>query len=343
MEKVENKTILAGDIGATKTILALYPLSGTGAGEALTETKYRNDDFDSFEEMVGDFLSHLSPGPETACFGIAGPVLGNRVTMTNRNWVVNASSLQAEYGFSRVELINDLVATALGTTVLGEEEILTINTGRSQSDSNIAVIAPGTGLGESFLTISDDGLLAHASEGGHSSFAPRNEQQIALWRYVHLQHEHVSTELVCSGRALPELYAFLKAGGGFEFEQLDEELDRAHSLVPGIIHAALEYEKSHEQSHRLAGAVLSLFLDILAAEAANLALKVLALGGVFIGGGIMPRIVSLVDPSLFMDIFSQGVYGDMLSAIPVHIILNPRTALLGAVVKARDIAGKDEG
>ncbi len=327
------KIILAGDIGATKTNLAVYPMAGQRLS-ALLEKKYRNAEFASLGEIVADFLARLAETPASCCFGIAGPVTDGRVAMTNRDWVVDVRQLKAEFGFSRVELINDLAATALGTTVLEEDELLTINTGRSQPGGNIGVIAPGTGLGEAFLTSRNDGIRAHASEGGHASFAPRNEQQVALWRYMRQQYEHVSCELVCSGRALPELYGFLRAGGAYDAERLDNELAQADSAVPHIISAALKYGESRSPHYELAGAVVELFLDILAAEAANLALKILAVGGIFIGGGIMPRIVPLFDGARFMDIFCRGVYADLLSAIPLHIIVNPKTALLGAAVRA---------
>ena len=192
----------------------------------------------------------------------------------------------------------------------------------------IGVIAPGTGLGEAFILRKKEFYLTGASEGGHAGFAPRNHQQVALLDFLLQQEEHISVEKVCSGLGLPRLYDFL-ATRNHPPENLRRELTEANDRTPILVNAGLKALASGDTDH-ICVQTLQLFVDILAAEAANLALKVLATGGIYFGGGIPPRILPFFTPKHFMNIFAHGVYRQLLADIPVHIILNPKTALIGA-------------
>ena len=320
--------LLAGDIGGTKTSLALHR-AGSWPGPPLAEATYRNAAYDSPAAMISEFLAANDSRPDHACFGVAGPVHDNRVRLTNLDWFIDGEKLRRQFGLKSVSLVNDLVATAMGAVHLPADRLKTINGGQPASRGAIAVIAPGTGLGEAFIIRDRDRLLPCPSEGGHASFAPENARQAALLEFMQRRFEHVSVEQVCSGLGLPSLYDFLKTEIA-EPPWLAERLGGAGDRTPVIVAAALKALNDQESAGKLAVATLHLFVDILAAEAANLALKVLATGGVYIGGGIPPRILPLLEPDRFMARFRRGVYREMLGRIPVHVILEPETALLGA-------------
>lgn len=320
--------LLAGDIGGTKTSLALHQ-AVSWPGPPLAEATYRNAAYDNPAAMVREFLTKNDIRPDHACFGVAGPVLDNQVQLTNLDWFIDGEELRQQFGMKSVNLVNDLVATAMGAVHLPEDRLKTINAGQPGSQGTIAVIAPGTGLGEAFLVRDQDRLLPCPSEGGHASFAPENAMQSSLLEFMQRRLKHVSVERVCSGRGLPNLYDFLKTEIA-EPPWLAKRMRGAGERTPVIVEAALNALNDQESSGKLAIETLHLFVDILAAEAANLALKVLATGGVYIGGGIPPRILPLLEPDRFMARFRRGVYWEMLGRIPVHIILEPETALLGA-------------
>jgi glucokinase len=318
------RTVLAGDIGGTKTTLALYDRTGI----LLRETTFRNREFSGLEQVLARFLEPENAPPLRACFGIAGPVHANRVRMTNLNWSMDGEQLAEKLGAEQVLLVNDLVATAAGAVALPPESLRTLNPGRPVDGGVIAVLAPGTGLGESFVLNLDGKKHPFPTEGGHSSFAPRNDEQVELLQFLRDKRDHVSVEQVCSGMAIPDLYRFMTTRHA-EPTWLRDELAHTEDRTPIIVTAAnqaLQGKRSCEPALQ----ALRLFVDILAAEAANLCLKVLALGGVYIGGGMPPRLLSFFEPRRFMDIFCRGVYSTMLAQIPVHIILEPGTALIGA-------------
>ena len=319
--------LLAGDIGATKTALALFPMDRE-QDEPLSEETVENANFASFEDIVESFLNRNDVQPDYACFGAAGPVRDNRVKMTNLNWTLDANVLQQHLGIRSVTLINDLVSTAMGAVNLPAGSILTLNAGISDHLGGIGVIAPGTGLGEAFLIRNQGNWLPIPSEGGHSSFAPTNEQQRRLLHYMAKRYSHVSTEMVCSGQWLPHLYDFLCEEQGSENLFVDYP-DPTRIIVDAALAA---YERKEES---IAVHALQLFTAILASECANLALKFLATGGVYIGGGLPPRILPFLKAGDFMQFFARGDYRDMLLAIPVHVILEPKTSLLGAAAYGR--------
>lgn len=321
--------LLAGDIGASKTSLALYD-PATGPLAPMVATTVPNASAPSLEDIIENFLQGQQVRPQFACLGVAGPVIDNRVRMTNLNWTVDGRVLQQQFGLERITLINDLVATAMGTIHLPADSLHTINPGQPDPVGAVAVIAPGTGLGEAFLIRRHQHIYPYPSEGGHCSFAPTGEQQIRLLRYLAEKQGHVSTEQVCSGRAIPSLYQFLSTERSAGPDRPAPLPGADRDPTQAIITEALAALARGEAEDSIAAATLQLFCSILAAEAANLVLKVLATGGLFIGGGIPPRILPFLHRPTFMSLFSRGVYEEMLCTVPVHVILEPQTALIGA-------------
>ena len=319
--------LLAGDIGGTKTNLAIFsPEAGLRA--PLAEATFPSTDYPSLEALVREFLAQLDLKPEGASFGVSGPVVAGRVTITNLPWVIDETQLQAALNLSFVHLLNDLEAIAHAVPLLEPADLHTLNEGQPTPSGNIAIIAPGTGLGEAFLTWDGSRYRPHASEGGHTDFAPTNPLEVELLRYLQHRYEHVSYEWVCSGQGLPNIYAFLKDSGYAEEPAwLAGQLAAADDPTPVIVNMALDEEKPCE----LCAATLNTFVSVLGAEAGNLALKVLATGGVYLGGGIPPRILPALKHERFMEAFRhKGRLSGLLAHMPVHVILNPKVALLGA-------------
>jgi glucokinase len=257
---------------------------------------------------------------------VAGPVVGNRAHITNLPWVIDAAVIAQTFAIPNVYLLNDLEAIANAVTHLEPDDLTTLNAGRPEKNGAIAVIAPGTGLGEAFLIWTGTHYQAHPSEGGHAAFGPGNAEQIELLRYLHGRYRHVSYERVCSGIGIPNLYDFLKWSGRHpELEMTAQLMAAAGDFTPIIVSAAIQ------NNDPLCLAVLDLFVDILGDEAGNLALKVLATGGVYIGGGIPPRILTQLQQPRFLQAFRRkGRFADLMSAMPIHVIRHPQAALLGA-------------
>lgn len=319
--------LLAGDIGATKAILALFSPEN-GPRVPLSEATFPSARYPSLEAIVREFLSQIDMPVERACFGVAGPVVGGRSEITNLSWIIDAREIQAALNLPSVELLNDLEAIAWAIPLLEPKDLRTLNAGQPVSGGAIAVIAPGTGLGEAFLTWDGTRYHPHATEGGHADFAPTNEQQVGLLRYLLQRFGHVSYERVCSGLGLPNIYAYLK-GSGYAPEPpwLAERLAAAEDPTPVIVNAAL----SGEEGADLCVATLDMFVSILGAEAGNLALKTLATAGVYLGGGIPPRILPALENGHFMQAFcAKGRHASLMARVPVHVILNPKVALMGA-------------
>jgi glucokinase len=319
--------LLAGDLGGTKTNLAVFsPEAGPRA--PLAEATLPSADYPNLEALVRDFLAQTDLEVERASFGVAGPVVAGRATVTNLAWVIEEGALREALGLSSVRLLNDLVAIAYAVPFLEPADLHTLNEGQPAPGGAIAVVAPGTGLGEAFLTWDGTRYRAYASEGGHASFAPGSPLQTELLLYLQNRFGHVSCERVCSGRGIPNIYAFLKdSGHAREPAWLAERLEAADDPTPVIVNAALDSERPCE----LCIATLDTFVSILGAEAGSLALKVLATGGVYLGGGIPPRILSALEQARFLETFRRkGRMAGLLARVPVHVILNPKVALLGA-------------
>jgi glucokinase len=316
--------ILAGDIGGTHARLA-FVTSEDGRFTIVTEASFPSREHASLEEVLDQFLSDHRRPVEQACFGVAGPVRGNRSDATNLPWVVDGRSLAKRLRLDEVRVINDLEATAYGIGALAAEDFLVLQAGTAGARGNTAVIAAGTGLGEAGLYW--DGRRHHpfATEGGHADFAPQDALQTELLQYLRTQFDHVSYERVLSGPGLFNIYRFLRdAGRAEEPAWLAGQLkDRDPS--PVITRVGLE------GTSELCVRALDLFVSVYGAEAGNLAQKLLATGGVYVGGGIAPQILPKLKTPIFRLAFlAKGRMQPLLEAIPVRVILNEKAGLLGA-------------
>ena len=319
--------LLAGDIGGTKTNLAVYS-PDVGPRAPVKEATFPSGRYASLEELARDFLTQVDLAVERASFGVAGPVVRGRARITNLPWVLDEVKLEEALGLSPVRLLNDLEAIAHAVPWLEPDDVCTLNEGQPEPGGSMAIVAPGTGLGEAYLTWDGARYRAYASEGGHSDFAPSNPLEVELLRYLQDRFDHVSCERVCSGRGIPNIYAFLRDSGHAEEPAwLAEQLAAADDPTPVIVKAA----QDKERPCKLCLATLQTFVSILGAEAGNMALKVLATGGVYLGGGIPPRILPALQGERFMKAFRRkGRLTGLMDRVPVHVILNPKVALLGA-------------
>lgn len=313
--------IVAGDIGGTKTHLAL--INEKDPKLILKQKKYPSKDFESLEAILLDFLQGES-SISSACFGIAGPIENGRCHATNLQWVIDSQEIVKRLQIKRVHLINDLEANAWGIGWLKESEMLILNKG-IQVDGNQALIAAGTGLGQAGFFW--DGKRHHpfACEGGHCDFGPMDQEQVELWRYLKSQYDHVSYERILSGPGLFSLYQFLIHSGK------EKECENTKKAMGLDNPSKVITEKAMKKECKACMRALDLFVFIYGGEAGNLALKFLSFGGLFIGGGIAPKIVEAMTNGLFMKGFlSKGRFTKLLSQIPIKLILNENTALLGA-------------
>jgi glucokinase len=336
---VKKIMLLAGDIGATKTNLGIYSPE-KGSREPLVQSTFPSPKYSSLETLTREFLNTADVKVDSASFGIAGPVIKGQAKTTNLPWVIDEVQLRKTLHLSSVRLLNDLEAIAYGVTILGPEDLHTLNTGMPILGSTLAVIAPGTGLGEAFLTWNLTRYQAHASEGGHADFGPTNPVEMDLLQYLHDKFGHVSYERICSGHGLPSIYAFLKDRGyAVEQDWLAEQLKAVDDPTPLIVDVALDKERPCE----LCIATLRIFVSVLGAEAGNLALKVLATGGVYLGGGIPPRIIPALEDKDFMESFTgKGRFSELLARVPVHVIMNPKIALIGAAYYGLELLQQSE-
>ena len=321
--------LLAGDIGGTKTVLAVCSTEA-GPHAPLVEATFPSSRYGRLEAIVREFLENVNMQVDRACFGVAGPVVAGEAQVTNLPWLMSEASLMESFGWSAARLLNDLESIAYAIPILEPDDVHTLNIGTPVEYGNIGVIAPGTGLGEAFMTWEGSRYRAHASEGGHSSFAPSSELEDGLLSYMRIQlgHGHVSYERVCSGLGIPNIYEYLKHSGYAEEPTwLAEAIAGAADPTPVIMDSAL----GKSQTCALTAATLATFISILGSESGNLALKVLATGGIYLGGGIPPRIRAPLDDPEFLEAFRhKGRFRQLLTQMPVHVILNPKTALLGA-------------
>jgi glucokinase len=325
------KHVLAGDIGGTKTILALYALDGAGLKQ-VRETTYASQEHRGLEKLVEGFLSGGREKVHAAAFGIAGPVVGARVKTTNLPWLVRAAAIEKATGGARVRLLNDLEATALGGLFAPKSAVHWLVRGTRRA-ANVAVIAAGTGLGQAFLYWDGTRHRPVATEGGHVDFAPRNDRELALFVYLQRKLGRVSYERVLSGPGLVNIFSFL-----------DEEVGRPVS-------AEVRERLRTDDPARVIGEsglggtcvacseALDVFVSVYGAQAGNLALTVMATGGVLVGGGIAAKLLPRLRGGDFVAAFlDKGRYREFLSAIPIGILLDPKTALHGAAHAAAELA-----
>lgn len=317
--------LLAGDIGGTKSRLAIFA-DGADPRRPLVEEVLPSGRFSGIGALIRAFLKRTDQSADRACFAIAGPVVDGRATATNLPWIADAEEIRREFGFRSVRLLNDLAATVRAVPLLEPGELRTLSPGEPAADGVIAMIAPGTGLGEAFLTREEGRWLEHASEGGHADFAPGDALEEELLQELRKEFDHVSYERVCSGPGILRIYRFLRERGSREEPAgLAAKLAAAADPVQAIVEQALA-EKSG-----ICGRAVGLFCSILGAEAGNLALKTLSTGGVYIGGGIAPRLLPFLEDESFLAAFRRkGRMAGLLTRMPLHVILEPRAALIGA-------------
>jgi glucokinase len=316
--------ILAGDIGGTKTHLGLYRAGDSGL-TCIFDRVYPTQQFPSLEMIVGDFNKDHEP-IRVACLGVPGPVSAGRARPTNIAWEITEQSLSNALNGASIRLVNDLTATAYGMLYLQPSDVVELQKGETlPQPANIAVIAAGTGLGEAGLIVANAGWSPVPTEGGHCDFAPRGAEQVALLQFLEREFGHVSYERALSGPGLHNLYRFLlEYLPQPEPEWLRQEM--VHEDPSAVISKAALAGNDPRCEH-----ALELFTAIYGAEAANLALKFLAFGGLYIGGGIAPKILPLMQGGAFMRSFlTKGRLNEILERVPVRISLNEDTALLGA-------------
>lgn len=317
--------ILAGDIGGTNTRLALFE----GTPDRLTPRDiqvFPSPQFSGPAEIVRKYLATHNQAVQGAAFGLPGAVVDGRVQTTNLPWVVDSRHLAQELGLDRVDLINDLFANAHGIAMLQDSDFVALNAGTPSPTGNRALISAGTGLGEAGLLAEvGGGFRPFPSEGGHCDFAPANELQIDLLRYLFGRFEHVSYERVLSGPGLHNIYEFLR-----DTQRAEEPAWLADEIKNGDPSAAIA-KSALAGSAAIAVQALDIFVSIYGAEAGNLTLKVVATAGAFIGGGIAPKILAKLKGPAFMNAFTaKGRFQTLLSHVPVRVITNDKTALFGA-------------
>lgn len=318
--------ILAGDIGGTKTVLSIFTRDNNGSMTCLQEQTYSSQQFPKFDDILTAFLPSGAT-IKSACFGVAGPVVNQRCQTTNLPWLLDAEELKIKLGTANVKLLNDLEAMALGMLHLPEHDLVTLNPNAETQAGNIAVIAAGTGLGEAILYWDGNKHHPMATEGGHSDFAPKNARQDLLLAYLRRCYpDHVSCERILSGSGFSRLYDFL-CDQGFAPPCPDVPYNDS-----GIDRNAVISRLGVAGKDPLCAEAVRIFVEIYGAETGNLALKSLATGGIFIGGGIGPKILPALQDGNFMRMFkAKGRFVTLLEKIPVKLSLNPRTPLIGAL------------
>lgn len=329
---------LVGDIGGTKVRLGICAASEPSEPPTIRRIEtYSSTDADCLASLISPYLSRNTLPVTGAVLAVAGPVSQGQSRITNLPWMLSEDQLQADLNIPSVRLINDLEAVAYAVPYLRSDDTHVLNPGVPVPGGTIGVIAPGTGLGESFLTTGSSGYQAHASEGGHTDFAPTREIEIELLHFLMKDHDHVSVERVCSGMALRDIYRFFRDHEGMaESPGVIDALTGASDPAAVIVQGAM----GTEQPCDLCRVALEMFVSVLGAEAGNLALTTLATGGIYLGGGIPPRILPILDDGRFMETFrSKGRMSGLLSRIPVHVILDAQAALQGAAHVAGRLVG----
>jgi glucokinase len=318
---------VAGDIGGTKTRLAIVRVVGTRVSIE-REIIYPSRDFATFETLLADFLTGMQV-PAYAAFGIAGPVRGRAVRTTNLPWYIDADVLQQRFGFQVCTLLNDLESIACGLPALGVEDLSTLQRGDADARGNAAIIAAGTGLGEAGLYWDGRRHHPYATEGGHTSFCPQDDLEIDLLRYLQRLHGHVSWERIVSGMGVVDLHEFLRAYRKSVVPLWLSDEMRAGDAAAAISRAAAV------GSDDICIETMDRFVQFYGAEAGNLALKAMSRGGMYVGGGIAPKILPMLQRGTFIEAFlGKGRMRHVLEAMPVRVILNERAALYGPALRA---------
>jgi glucokinase len=310
--------IVAGDIGGTKVLLQLVDVSQAGRLVS-AEERYESNAYATFDAMLQAFFDAHVAGPvAAACFAVAGPVFGDRAEVTNLTWKMDATALAKKFSIGRVSLINDFYAVALGVPILAPGDSIALNTGSRINFAPIAILGAGTGLGQANLVHEGSKWNVVPSEGGHSDFAPQDEEQTRLFLSLHAKYGHVSWERLLSGAGLVNIHNFLTG----EERPYDESLP-------------MEIAKSLAAGDSVAARTFAIFVDIYGAEAGNMALRLLARGGVYLAGGVAAKNIEQFTDGRFMQAFlRKGRFQHILAEIPVNLITNPKVGLLGAAEMA---------
>ncbi|MGE0683678.1 MAG: glucokinase [Candidatus Binatia bacterium] len=323
--------ILAGDVGGTKTLLAVYAITQADKLTLIREGRFASKEYDRLETIVQGFLREGNERIEASAFGIPGPVLDGEVQVTNLPWKVSSPSLSQATSCFRIRLMNDLETTAYGSLFLPPNDVLTLNPGKHHR-GNRAIIAAGTGLGQAFLFWDGARYWPAATEGGHTDFAPRTEQEVALLAFLQKRYGRVSYERILSGPGLVNVFDFLREEQHKHIAPVVEE--RLQNEDP----AAVVGESGVNEICATCAEAVDLFLNTYGAQAGNLALTIMALGGVYIGGGIITKLRSRLSVSQFMKAFlDKGRLSALMAEIPVHVLLNPKTSQLGAAHAAKEL------
>lgn len=303
--------LVAGDVGGTKTLLRC--IEDDGAVSA--EQRFASGEYPTFDELLRAFAANVPGTVDAACFAVAGPVVDGRAELTNLGWTMEEKALASAFGIARVSLINDFYAIALGVPLLTESDLVSLHRGHRDRTAPIGILGAGTGLGEAIVTWHEGVHQVIATEGGHADFAPQDEEQSRLFAFLHAQLGHVSWERVVSGMGLVNIFTFL--GGD------------ASASAADIAHLASSGDARAERA-------FTIFVDLYGAEAGNLALRILARGGIFLAGGIAAKNVDRFTDGKFVEAFTRkGRFRTLLETIPVDLIVNEKVGLIGAGEAAR--------
>lgn len=327
-----NKIILAGDVGGTKTLLALYECGGSHLVE-LKSKKYSSTDYANLELIVKEFLESQQITPASAAFGIPGPVEHGVVKSTNLPWIVDEKLLSKNLHIPKVKIVNDLAATAYQIPFLKDDEkILIKESGKEKRSERYVVVAPGTGLGQAFLICENDKKIVLASEGGHTDFAPTNELELELLHFLLKKFERVSYERIISGSGLPNIFDFLVEGKFVKPE--DETIERMKTEDRAVVIS----EMALKHKDKVCEKALDIFVSVLGAHSGNLVINLLATGGVYLGGGIPHKILSKLQDGIFTKSFvNKGRLKPIVDETPVYVIKNNLAALHGAARIAENL------
>lgn len=305
------RRVIAGDIGGTKTLLRCVEATG----EVSAEQRFDSVAFASFDDLFSAFLPLVPGVVDAACFAVAGPVFGGRAEVTNIGWIMDAAHLEGRFAIRRVSIINDFYAVALGMPLLAHEDLISLNRGVRDRTAPMAVLGAGTGLGQALVTHGAGGWVVIPGEGGHADFAPQDEEQARLFVALSRKyHGHVSWERLLSGTGLQNIYEFLT----------------------GRIAEPAAISSLAEAGDEAAVRTMRVFADIYGAEAGNMALRVLARGGVFLAGGIAAKNVPFFTDGRFLEAFlRKGRFRELVESVPVDLVVDETVGLMGAVEMAK--------
>ncbi len=329
-----NASFICGDIGGTKTWLQTLQ-SSDGSPQVRYEQQYDSRAYASFSDVLRDFLDKAGMkdcNPAAACLAVAGPVMAQRVKLTNLPWLMDVAAIAAEFSIPNVKLINDFEAVALGIEALSANDLVTLQPGKPQAQGVRVALGAGTGMGVAWLTWQGERYLPLATEAGHMDFAPANKLQAGLLEYLWKKFGHVSVERVLSGPGLTDIFNFLQAslGAGSGLVKANMDSDGAAQVT----------DLALNRKHPIAVKALDMFVEIYGAHAGNLALTGLSRGGVYVAGGIAPKIIGKLEEGSFMQAFcNKGRYSSIMSEIPVHVVMNQKVGLLGAAREAQRMLG----